>query len=793
MAASELPAPLPAERLTARLDPSALPFASTADSGCEPFHGVVGQQSARAALAFGIAMDRPGYNIFVSGEPGSGRLSLARHYLEEAAKFRKTPADWLYLKHFENPREPAALALSAGLGKEFLANMEHLVDSLFATFPAAFEHPGYQRGKAGIEREFALRYNRAIDAVERRAQEQGIALFRDGETISFSPMADGKAASEEEFAAWPEADKDAFHAKALALEDFLAESLVELPQWRRETVERLDRLNRETRDRAITPLLAPLLAEYAGQPAVLGYLEALRGDLPGRLAENAEQERQADGVGEVERRGRLAEHYLPRLLVSQAQAAGAPVVFEANPTYQNLFGKIEYANEQGVLATHHRLICPGALHQANGGYLLLEADKMAADPLVWPALKRALQSRLLRIEPPTADPSAPAAMSLNPQPIPLDVKIVLVGDRDLYYLLQELDDEFNELFRVLADFDDHLPRDGETVPQMLGLVKTYAECAGFAPLSATACARLIEHSGRLAEHQQRLSAHIGDVYELTAEAELLRRRDGAPLIEERHVAAALADKDHRLGRISRRLLGEMLDGTILIGTAGEAVGKINGLTVLEVGGSRFGMPARITATVSPGARGVIDIEREAQLGQAIHSKGVMILAGYLAHQYAADFPLRLSAHIALEQSYGYVDGDSAALAELLALLSALTGVPLRQSLAVTGSINQYGDVQAVGGVNEKIEGFFKLCQARGLTGGQGVAIPQANAANLMLDAELVEAARRGKFAVYAVDSVAQALGLLTGKPVAAVNRLAVSRLKAMAKWAGGDFDCPQRR
>ncbi len=602
----------------------------------------------------------------------------------------------------------------------------------------------------------------------------------------FSPMMDGKAASEEEFAAWPEADKDAFHGKVLALEDFLAESLVELPLWRREIGERLRQLNRETQDRAVAPLLVPLLAKYAGQTEVLGYLEAMRKDLPGNLPENLAEERQADGVDEAERRNRLVGRYVPRLLVSRARGAGAPVVFEANPTYQNLFGRIEYTNEQGQLMTHHRLICPGALHQANGGYLLLEADKMAADPQVWQALKRALKSRLICIELPSADPSAPIAMSLSPQPIPLDLKIVLVGDRDLYYLLQELDDEFNELFRVLADFDDHLPRDGESMLRMIGLVKAHAECLGFAPLSAEAAARLIEYSGRLAEHQQRLSARIGDVYELTAEAEFQRRRDGAALIGAKHVVSALADKQQRLGRISRRLLEEMLDGGILIGTAGEAVGKINGLTVLEVGGSHFGMPARITATVSPGGRGVIDIEREAHLGQAIHSKGVMILAGYLAHQYAPDFPLRLSAHIALEQSYGYVDGDSASLAELLALLSALTGVPLRQSLAVTGSINQYGDVQAVGGVNEKIEGFFKLCQARGLNGDQGVAIPKANVANLMLDAEVVEAARRGEFAIYAVDSVNQALGLLTGKPTGAVNRLAVSRLRAMLKWGGRD-------
>ncbi|MFM8332853.1 MAG: Lon protease family protein [Candidatus Methylumidiphilus sp.] len=782
MVASEHPTPLPAEQLAACFDPAALPFADTSEAGFAPFFGVAGQQGAQEAIAFGVAMARPGFNVFVSGMPGTGRLSLAWHYLEAVAKRQETPDDWLYLNQFGNLREPLALALPAGLGKAFQTDMERLVDSLFATFSAAFEHPGYQRGKVGIERAFAQRFSRAIDEVERRAQSEGVALFRDGETVSFAPLSDGKAVSEEAFAAFTEAEKGAFQEKALGLEDFLADRLAELPQWRRETSERLRQLNRATLDQAVGPLLAPLAQKYAGQPAVLAYLEALRGDLPGNL----EAGQEADAADEAGKRRRLLERYAPKLLVSHQPGAGAPVVVEANPTYQNLFGRIEFTNEQGVLTTHLRLICPGALHQANGGYLLLEADKMAGEPQVWPALKRALQSRLLRIEPPSPDPATPVAMGLSPQPLPLELKLVLVGGRDLYYLLQEMDDEFNELFRVLADFDDHLSRDTASIAQVAGLLKAYVERSGFAPLSAAAVARLLEFSGRLAEDQRRLSARIGDLFELAAEAERLRGEAGGAVIEAAHVAAALAGRERRLGRISRELLEQMLDGTILIGTAGEAVGRVNGLTVLEVGGSRFGMPARISATVSPGGRGVVDIEREAELGQAIHSKGVLILSGFLAQKYAKDFPLRLSATIALEQSYGYVDGDSASLAELLALLSALTGVALRQSLAVTGSVNQYGEVQAVGGVNEKIEGFFRLCQARGFGGGQGVVIPSANVANLMLDGAVVEAARRGDFAVYAVDSVDQALGLLTGKPASAVNRLAVSRLRAMARWAGKD-------
>lgn len=774
--------PLSFEQLTARVDPASLPFALTADSGFEPFRGVIGQETARKAIAFGVAMDRPGYNIFVSGESGAGRLSLARKMIEELAREAKTPADWVYLNNFDEPREPVALSFPAGMGREFLASVENLIDGLVANFPSAFEHPGYQRRKAQIEKEFSRLYDAAVDRVDRRALELEIGLFREGENISFSPLLNGKAASEEEFAGFAEEDKERFHLRVGELEDALAESLVELPKWRRETGERLSQLARDAIDGTTAPLLAPLQRRYGDQAGALSYLQAMGADMRIQLAEQAMEDRQGQTQDEAGRRRRLVERYAPRLLVSHVADAGAPVIYEANPTYPNLFGRIEYASEQGQLTTHHRLICPGALHQANGGYLLLEAEKIARDPQVWQALKRALKNRAISIDPPLAEQGAPAAATLTPQPIPSNLKIVLIGGRDLYYLLQELDGEFNELFGVLADFEDQLPRERETILKMLALIKGYAEDSGFAPLSAAAAARLVEFSGRLAEHQEWLSSRIGEVYELTAQADLLRREEASSRIEESHIDRALQEKERRLGRIHRRLLEDMLDGTILIATDGAAAGRINGLTVLEIGGRRFGMPARITATVSPGGRGVVDIEREVQLGQSIHSKGVMILAGYLAYKYARDFPLAVSANIALEQSYGYVDGDSAALAELLALISALTGIPLRQSLAVTGSLNQYGEVQSVGGVNEKIEGFFRLCQARNHAAGQGVVIPGANAANLMLDNAVVEAARRGEFSVYAVNTVDQALALLTGRPARSLNRLAVSRLRKMAEW-----------
>jgi lon-related putative ATP-dependent protease len=772
------PQPLSPAQLSVRVPPEQLPFETT--ETLEPFAGVLGQQRAQVAIEFGVAMTRPGYNIYVMGDPGTGRLSLVTQYLQDCARHQPAPADWTYLNNFAEPREPFVIPLPASRGKALLADMETFVDNLLATFPAAFENPTYQRHKTAIDREFSQRYSNAIDKVERRALEQNIALFRDGDTISFSPMIGGKAADEDAFAKFSEEEKETFHKNARALENYLGEVLVELPQWKRETSDRLRRLNQETISQAIEPLLQTLKRNYADQHGVTRYLEEMRRNL---LRTIGEQFLEHESREEASKRAFLVEQYVPKLLVAHAPDGGAPVIYEANPTYPNLFGRVEYVNAQGALITNYRLICAGALHQANGGYLLLEANKLVAEPHVWPALKRALKNQQIRIEAPYQDPSMGTAVTLTPEVIPLQIKLVLIGERELYYLLQELDDEFNELFRVLADFDDHLPRDPESMLHLVRLVKTHSASSAFQPLTNRAAARLLEYSSRLAGHQQRLSARIGDLLELVAEADLIRKRREDSLIEDRHIETALTNKEERLGRISQRILEEMLNGTILIDTQGSSVGKINGLTVLEVGDSRFGSPARITATVFTGSRGVVDIEREVELGQPIHSKGVMILAGYLGHKYAQHFPLAISANIALEQSYGYVDGDSASLAEVCALISALTGVPIRQALAITGSINQYGDVQSVGGVNEKIESFFKLCQARGLTGEQGVIIPKANIPNLMLKAEIAAAVGRGEFAIYPVSSVDETLALVTGKPARAVNALAVTKLRNFAKLA----------
>ncbi|MGY8828009.1 MAG: Lon protease family protein [Pseudomonadales bacterium] len=773
------------EALTRPFSPEQFNFTNTED--LEPFRGVLGQERAVEALQFGVAMPRPGYNVFVMGEPGTGRFSFVKRYLKAEAKRLETPADRVYVNHFDEPREPRALELPSGTAGEFLADINGLIDNLLATFPAVFEHPSFQQKKNAIDRDFNKRYDQALDVVERLSLEKSVALYRDSSNIAFTPMLDGKALDEAEFAQLPEAERERFHADIATLEERLNEELSSLPQWKRESSNLLRQLNEETITIALQPLLAPLSQKYAENAGVCAYLQAVQVNLLKTVVDQLVEVEKAD----AQTRKLLEEQYCPSLVVGHHAQGGAPVVFEPHPTYDNLFGRIEYNTDQGALYTSYRQLRPGALHRANGGFLILEAVKMLGEPFVWDALKRALQSRQLKMESPLGDLGRIATVTLTPQMIPLHLKVVIIGSRQLYYTLQDLDPDFQEMFRVLVDFDEDIPLADDSLEQFAQLMKTRTSEEGMAPLTAAAVARVATYSARLAEHQGRLSARIGDLFQLVSEADFIRSLAGDEVTDAGHIERALKAKATRTGRVSARIIDDMLAGIILIDTAGAAVGKCNGLTVLEVGDSAFGVPARISATVYPGGSGIVDIEREVNLGQPIHSKGVMILTGYLGSRYAQEFPLEISASIALEQSYGYVDGDSASLGEVCTLISALSRTPLKQCFAITGSINQFGEVQAVGGVNEKIEGFFRLCEARGLTGEQGAIIPHSNVTTLMLDERVLQAVRAGQFHIYAVRQVDEALSLLVGAdagspneqgqfPAGSVNARVVERLRDIA-------------
>ncbi|MCF2946786.1 AAA family ATPase [Paraglaciecola aquimarina] len=729
----------------------------------------IGQDRARDALAFGLGIKAKGYNLYVMGEQATGRFTLVHEFIDKYVNKTVTPDDWCYINNFDDEREPYSLRLLAGESKKLSKDLGLLIDELLDTFPAAFDNPGYQRKKAAITREFDQKYDQAIENVELQAQRNNVALYEDGGTISFSPIVDGKTINDEEFAQFPEDKRQEYYLIIDQLENVLSEALIELPTWKRATAEKLRKLKRDTAEQGIKPLLKDLEHEYSADLAILKFFRQLKPHLIETVVEILAEDKKDNKEDEYDKRSILEEQYLPNILVSHAVNSGSPVVYEPNPSHQNLFGRVEYTNIQGSVFTNYRMIRPGAVHKANGGYLLLDMDKVIEQPYVWETLKLVLKFGTLKMDLPQHDVGMVNSITLNPQQIPIDVKVVLLGSRDLYYTLQDYDDEFYELFRVLVDFDHEIPLDKKTLFDFVGRVRSQVKRLGLHSISAKAMYRLVEHSLRLAEHQQRLSARFADVIELLNEADYFCKMQQKVELDVGHIESALESKTHRTGRVSEAVLDDIKQGQILIATEGVDIGKVNGLTVLEVGDCMFGTPARITSTVYAGANGVVDIEREVELGQPIHSKGVMLLTGYLGYKYAQLFPLTLSANIAIEQSYGHIDGDSASLAELIALISALTRLPARQDLAITGSINQYGQVQSVGGVNEKIEGFFKLCQHRGLTGTQGVIIPKSNQVNLMLDKEVLAAVKAGKFHICVVETVDQALELLMDRDVGEMN------------------------
>jgi len=783
---------LPIESLKLNVDLTGFEFPATPRLQTN----ILGQPRAQSALAFGVAMPNPGYNIFVMGESGLGRLSMVTNHLDALTTSLPAPTSYAYVDNFDNSREPIAIELPPEQGYIFAKDIETLLDDLLATFPAAFESPSYQQKKSALERQFSQHYNNAIDLVDKQAQQNKIALFRESENITFAPIRKNKPLNEEQFSQLAQSERELFHKQVESLEDYLGEVLLELPQWRRTLVDKIKHLDNETIDLAIEPLFSELNDKYQNIDDVITYLGEIKKNLGNTITDFLMPSRTLEARDNNTKRLILNEQYKPNIIIDNKHENGAPVIYEPHPTFQNLFGRIEYVSEQGALITNYQKICAGSLHKANGGYLVLDAEKILTYPFVWEGLKRALQSCRIEIESPYSDLSI-NTMTLKPEVIPLKIKVVLIGSRDIYYLLEEMDSEFNEMFRILADFDNYIPRNIESMKSFASLMIKHATDSGAKPLTRNAIEGLIEHSCRLSENQKHFSAHIKDSLDIIAEAHLFCTQAQHLEIDRAHIEQALTAREYRNGRLSQAILDEMLDGTILIDTEGLAIGKINGLTVLEIGGSNFGAPARITTTVSPGSRGIVDIEREAELGQAIHSKGVMILTGYLSHIYAQQFPLAISASIAIEQSYGYIDGDSASLAELCCLISALTRTPIKQAFAVTGSINQYGEVQAIGGVNEKIEGYFRLCQARGLNGEHAVIIPAANKINLMLKQEVIDAVAQGLFSVYAVFTVDETLELLTGQPAGEVNAdglypentinaKAIFRLKEISDMAGDE-------
>jgi lon-related putative ATP-dependent protease len=756
-----MPTALPPAQLRQATDPSTLPFETTAQLAASD--APIGQERALDALRFGTRIGAPGFNLFVIGAADAGLDHAVKALLEEKARTEPAPDDWVYVNNFGAPQQPVAMRLPPGRGPVLRDAIRDLVKDLEVALPAAFDSQDYRSRRSTIDEAFRKKQEEAFSALTAAATDKKMAVLRTPMGFGVAPIgADGGVLKTEAFNALPEAERKAIQATLADFEEKLEEVLQAVPRWEKARRDEIRTLDRETAQYAVGHSIEETRKLFTDLPQVLDHLQRMRDDLLDRVGVFVGgQTEEGEGESRPPADGPL-ESYEVNVFVTQAAGAGAPVVEEPHPSLGNLVGRIEHEWHRGVLITNYRRLKAGALHRANGGYLLLDARSLLLEPFSWMALKRALKMRRVRIERVDDFLSLTSTVSLEPDPIPLDVKVVLVGDRLLYYLLSFYDPDLAEHFKVLADFDDALDRGPSAEADFARLVATLARSDSLRPLDRGAVARVIEQSARLAQDARKLTLHVDRVRDLLAEADFWAGDRGAQVTGAADVARAIDEQRRRAGRLRERALESHLREIALIETAGARVGQVNGLSVIELGGDAFGRPSRITARVRPGAGKVVDIEREVELGGPLHAKGVLILGGLLAGRYALDVPLSLAATLVFEQSYGGVEGDSASCAELYALLSALAETPLRQDLAVTGSVNQMGQVQAIGGVNEKIEGFFDLCAARGLTGTQGVLIPAANVQHLMLRDDVVDACAAGRFAVYPVSHVDEGIALLTG-------------------------------
>ncbi len=788
---SKLPAALGPDQLYRPTDVSNFSFATTAD--LQPIDGLVGQGRALESLKFGTRIQKPGFNLFVVGSNGNRMQEAVQSLLEATEWNRSAPSDWVYVNNFDEPRKPIGIQLPPRRGAKLRDAMREVVDDLKAALPALFESEDFQTRRNAIDQSFHSKQGEAFAALGQKAASTNLALVRTPMGFVIAPVRDGKIVPPEDFSKWSEAERAATQESIDQLQKELEHIVLHIPQWEKERRDQLRKLNRETAMLAVGQTVDETQAKFADVPSVMPYLESVRADLIDNIALFIIKP-EGDGIEAADTHlGSPFDRYAVNVLVSQDDAEQPiPIVEELHPTLANLIGSIEYVSQNGVLITNFRLIKAGAVHRANGGFLLLDVRHLLAEPFSWPALKRIIRQREIRIEDIGRFMGFTSTVSLEPDPIPLDLKVILFGDRLLYYLLCAYDPEVSEFFKVLADFEDDVDRTPQQEVAHAQIVATLVQHDRLKPIDRGGVALTLEHAARLADDAGKLTLRVDQIRDLLTEADFWATESSRAIITRADVQRALNERIMRVSRLRDRARESILREVALIDTSGHAVGQINGLSVIELGGFRFGRPSRITCRVRPGGGKVVDIEREVELGGPLHSKGVLILSGFLAGRYALDTPMSLFASLVFEQSYGGVEGDSASSAELYALLSALSELPLRQDLAVTGSVNQHGEIQPIGGVNEKIEGFFDICKARGFTGTQGVLIPRSNVQHLMLRSDVVEACAANQFSVFPVATIDEGVALLSGRPpgqrgadgsypIESVNRLIEDRLRAFAR------------
>ena len=730
--------------------------------------GAIGQERALKSIDFGLGMQVNGFNLFLAGESGTGRSSTIKNLLKKQAGTEPPPHDWCYVNNFKSPDKPLFLALPAGMGSELAVGMNELLDAVKSVIPKALDSKEYETNKSAIVEQFQAQSGALFGALEKEAEEKGFALQRTVSGLVVVPQKEGRNFTQEEYDALPDDERRKFDEIGRGLTEKLNDILRQVRENEKLTKEALSSLDRNLGLAAVGHHIEPLKLKYAKFPKVIEYLEAVQEDIILNLEDfkdhSTQQPSPIPGL-KIPHQEPSFERYAVNVLVDNKDTEGAPVVFEPNPTYNNLFGRIEHVMQMGgVATTNFTLVKPGALHKANGGYLIVDAREVLINPFSWESLKRCIKNGEIKIEDVLEQYRFMTVASLKPEPVPLQAKIIMIGPPWIYYLLYHLEPDYRKLFKVKADFDTRVKRSDKIVREYARFVATRCKCEKLLPFDRSGVAALLEFSARLVEDQTRLSSQFMEISDLIREASYWAGREERTIVTREIVKRTIEEKVYRNNRIEERIQEMIEEGTIMVDTDGSEVGQINGLSVLSLGDYIFGRPSRLTVRVYTGRGGMVNIEREVKLSGPIHDKGVLILTGYLGGKYAHDKPLSFSASICFEQSYEGVEGDSASSTELYALLSALSGVPIKQGIAVTGSVNQLGKVQPIGGVNHKIEGFFTVCKTKGLTGEQGVLIPESNLRHLMLKDEVVEAVRDGKFHIWSVSTIEEGIEILTGVP-----------------------------
>lgn len=783
---------VPLDSLKKSFDPESLGFETTDE--VSPLDGLLGQERAESALELALGIDAPGFNLFISGPTGTGRHTAVRRHVERLALHKPIPPDWGYLHNFQDPAQPVPISLPCGWVRALAADMDEMIETVRRDVPGAFESEDYRVRMEEAMESIQTRRQEMSAGMERAARQAGFVLQSTQVGITPLPLIDGKPASQEIFAALPAAEQARLRQRAEELQDLINRTLVEIRRLSKEAVEQTRNVDREIALFTLTPIVDELQEKYKERPEVVSYLEQVKKDMVERLDILKPKDPKAGApplqtpMDEEEAFAR----YRVNDLVDNATCVTAPTVLAHNPTYYNLFGRIDYQSRVGTLTTNHMMIKSGAIHEANGGYLILQARELLSNPLSWQTLKRTLHSGEIAIENMGEQFSSLPSSTLRPRPIPLDAKVIIVGTPGVLFRLQSFDEEFRRYFKVTADFETDMDRTPENVAKFAAYVSEQCRDGGLRPFHKTAVARVIDYSSRVAAHQDKLTTRFMGIADVITEADYWAKSGRSSLVMGEHVSRAIEERHHRSNLREDRVLRMIEEGVIRISTEGKAVGQVNGLAVLSVGELSFGKPSRISARVHLGRGQVVNVERETKLSGRIHDKGFMILNGYVQGKYGYDKPLSLGASIGFEQSYSEVDGDSASSTELYALLSAISGLPIDQGIAVTGSVDQNGDVQAIGGGTQKIEGFFEVCKARGLTGRQGVMVPVDNIQHLTLKDELLDAIQAGNFHIYGISTIDEGIEVLTGTPAGerlegggypegTVHFLVEERLKEMAE------------